>query len=389
MKKYLSVIFAGMIGGFLATAIFLQYAVIPKMNALQTEVSAAPAQLAKYTPEVPLSTTRTAIAPFDFKAAAAKAMPAVVHISAAQTSQANRRGNDQGQEDPFRFFFGDPNTSPFERKGTGSGVILSEDGYIVTNNHVIEFADEVEVTLNDNRKFRAQIVGTDEQTDLALLKIDARGLPTMEYADSDQAEVGEWVLAVGNPFDLTSTVTAGIISAKGRDIDIISGNRSIEAFIQTDAAVNPGNSGGALVTADGKLLGINTAIATRTGSYAGYSFAIPVRIMSRIIEDLKDYGIYQRPFLGINITELDNDRANDLGINITRGVVVESLVQGGAAEKAGLRAEDVIVGVENRDVNTVPELLEVIGRAKVGDRLALVINRGGNTRNIDVKLQAE
>jgi len=246
----------------------------------------------------------------------------------------------------------------------------------------------VEVTLSDNRKFSAEIVGTFEQSDLAVLKIEATGLPTITIADSDRAQIGEWVLAVGNPFDLTSTVTAGIISAKGRSIRLLGGGKAIESFIQTDAVVNPGNSGGALVDADGNLLGINTAIATRTGVYQGYAFAIPSKLVTRIVDDIIEYGSYRRPFLGVSIRELNNDYANTLGLNITQGVVVEDLIDGGSAQYAGVRPKDVIVGVDGEKITGVPQLQALIGQAQVGDEVVLTINRQGEKIRVPVRLQA-
>jgi Do/DeqQ family serine protease len=281
--------------------------------------------------------------------------------------------------------------NPFDqygpRKGSGSGVIVSKDGYVVTNNHVVDFADEVLVTTNDNRKFTAEVIGTDPQTDLAVLKIDAYDLQTLSYGDSDKARVGEWVLAVGNPFDLNSTVTAGIISAKGRDIDIIQGKNAMEAFIQTDAAVNPGNSGGALVNTEGELIGINTAIASRTGSYVGYSFAIPVNMMKRITEDIIKYGEYRRVSLGVLVRELNSDLSQDLGLSVTQGVVVDDLVSGGSAQYAGVLPNDVILKINGRTVKNFPDLQEMIGRAKVGETINLTLLRKDKTKELPVRLR--
>ncbi|NNE30603.1 MAG: trypsin-like serine protease, partial [Saprospiraceae bacterium] len=324
--------------------------------------------LAAQLPDIPLaqnvnfSKPLNAI-PLDFTLAARQAMPAVVHIEATESSTAaqKRKQGSPGNilED---WFFGSPFDTPFQlKKGAGSGVIYSSDGYIVTNNHVVDFADEVLVTLSDNRQYTAKVIGKDSRIDLAVLKIEADGLPTLELADADKAQVGEWVLAVGNPFDLNSTVTAGIVSAKGRNIRIMTGQDAIEAFIQTDAAVNPGNSGGALVTADGKLLGINTAIATRTGSFQGYSFAIPVNLMTKVVNDIIEFGSYQRGYLGINISDLDGERAQELGLDITQGVIIEDLADGGAAQFSGLLPLDVITAVNNTPVNSAPELQDRIG----------------------------
>lgn len=330
--------------------------------------------------------------PFDFREAAAKAMPAVVHIAASESKEtASNRGR---QGDPFRFFFGDDFLgNPFEdyyapRQGTGSGVIYSDDGYIVTNNHVVEFADELQVTLYDNRKFTAEVVGAYPKTDLAVLKIEASGLPTLDLADSDEAQIGEWVLAVGNPLNLTSTVTAGIISAKGRDINIIEGRDAIESFIQTDAAVNPGNSGGALVDAQGRWLGINTAISTRTGFFQGYSFAIPVNIVNKIVDDIIEYGAYQRAYLGVGIFELDGDYATENDLPLSQGVVVDNIDDGGSAQYAGILPKDVILAVDGRQVRSVPQLQEIVGRAKVGDTLTLTVFRNGREIEVPVRLKA-
>ncbi len=380
-------IFAGMIGG-LITFSAVQY--FP--NNTPTPNIQAP----NYAQAVNLPAGNANITLPNFTEGARKAMPAVVHITAAESAELAQQRRQNRPKDQFRHFFGDDFSfgNPFGggqqlKKGSGSGVIISDDGYIVTNNHVVEFADEVMVTLYDNHEYQATVVGTDPTTDLAVLKIEASGLPVLRNADSDNAEVGQWVLAVGNPFDLTSTVTAGIISAKGRNISIISNRQdAIEAFIQTDAAVNPGNSGGALVDAEGRLLGINTAIATQTGSFAGYSFAIPVNMVTRIANDIIEFGSYQRGYLGINISDLDNDRANELGLDITQGVIVERTIEGSAAEYAGILPNDVIVGVAGRPIKTVPELQELVGRAKVDDVVELTVNREGQTQQIPVKLRA-
>lgn len=386
MKQIFSLIFAGMIGGLITLG---GLNLMDQNDATTLPVSPDYSQTVNFVNAKPGLNN----APGDFKIAAAKAMPAVVHISASAGAIASR--DEEGTEDvnPFRFFFDDDFLrNPFgdrnmPQQGTGSGVIYTKDGYIITNNHVVEFADKVEVTLYDNRKFEATVIGTDKKSDLAVLKIEAADLPTLELANSDDAEVGEWVLAVGNPFDLTSTVTAGIISAKGRSIQLLGGGDAIEAFIQTDAAVNPGNSGGALVDAQGNLLGINTAIATRTGVFSGYSFAIPVGLVTRIANDIIEYGSFQRAFLGVNIYELDNDAAEELGVEIRQGVVIEQLVDGGSAQYAGLQPKDIIVQVDGREIKSVPELQEIVGRAQVGDTLNLTINRRGEIKEIPVRLK--
>ncbi len=373
MKQVISFLFAGILGGLVVlSGLFLS------KNTLKTVEP-------NYAKEVSSNfnvSPKSLIAPFDFKLAAQKTMPAVVHISATDTRTQTNKSND-----PFSLFFGgDMFNMP--REGKGSGVIISRDGYIVTNNHVVSNANEVSVTMYNNQKYTAEVVGIDKNSDLAVLKIDANNLPAIDYGDSDKAMVGEWVLAVGNPFDLTSTVTAGIISAKARDININKNALAIEAFIQTDAAVNPGNSGGALVDIDGKLIGINTAIATRTGSFEGYSFAIPVNMMDKIVNDIIQFGSYQRGFLGINISDLDDEYADELGLDISQGVVVMDLVDGGAAQFAGIIPRDVITKVDGKTVKSAPELQELVGRVKVGETIQLTINRKGKIQTIPVVLKA-
>ncbi|MCO6489265.1 MAG: trypsin-like peptidase domain-containing protein [Phaeodactylibacter sp.] len=380
MKQLFSLVLAGIVGGLITLGGF-------SMLQPETSLPQQPNAYAQAVRNINVPAPPSAV-PFDFKAAAARAMPAVVHIS----SLAQTASNSSRDSDPFRFFFGD-DFNPFgdgapRQGGSGSGVIYSSDGYIITNNHVVQSAGEVEVTLYDNRTFKAKVIGTDEKSDLAVIKIEGYDFPTLELSNSDEAEIGEWVLAVGNPFDLTSTVTAGIISAKGRSINLLGGGRAIESFIQTDAAVNPGNSGGALVDAEGRLLGINTAIATRTGVFSGYSFAIPVNLVARIANDIIEYGSFKRAFLGVTITDLDYDYAQELGVQITQGVVIESLADGGSAQYAGLQPKDIIVGVNGREVKSVPELQEIIGRAKAGDQVTLTINRRGNVQEVPVRLKA-
>ncbi|MBK9335191.1 MAG: trypsin-like peptidase domain-containing protein [Lewinellaceae bacterium] len=266
--------------------------------------------------------------------------------------------------------------------------MYSADGYILTNNHVVEFADDYTITLHDNREFKARLVGTDPSTDMAVLKIEANDLPAVELGNSDAVKVGEWVLAVGNPFDLTSTVTAGIISAKSRDINIIRRGAPIESFIQTDAAVNPGNSGGALVDANGRLIGINSAIATPTGTFAGYSFAIPVNLVKRIADDLIKYGKYKRAYLGVDIATMDSNLANELNIPYTQGVWIKALDPQGSAARSGVQPNDIIVKLNGKNVTTVPELQELVGRSKAGDDVALTVVRNGKEKNIGVKLKS-
>ncbi len=322
------------------------------------------------------------LAPFDFTKAAERSMGSVVHIKASESKQAavNRQ-----RQNPFLQFFG--GTDFGQKQGTGSGVIFTADGYIITNNHVVDFADEFEVTLHDNREYKARLVGKDENTDMAVIKIDATDLSPIEFGNSDEVKVGEWALAVGNPFDLTSTVTAGIISAKGRDINIIKGYSPIESFIQTDAAVNPGNSGGALVDLNGRLIGINSAIATPTGTFAGYSFAIPVNLAKRIADDLVKYGEYRRAYLGVDIATMDGNLAQRLNIDFVQGVYIAEVLEGGSAKAAGLQNEDIILKINGKNVTTVPELRETVGRSKAGDTLNVTVRRKGRDLEIPVKLR--
>ncbi len=310
----------------------------------------------------------------DFTKAAEMSVHAVVHVKSTYEEAGDAY---QPLFDPFgSFFWGDRRyNQPEQREATGSGVIISDDGFIVTNNHVVQNAKKVEVTLNDKRIFTAKIIGTDPSTDIALLKIEEKGLPFIGYGNSDDLKVGEWVLAVGNPFNLTSTVTAGIVSAKARDINILNNQYKIESFIQTDAAVNPGNSGGALVNTRGELVGINAAIASNTGSYTGYSFAIPVNIVKKVVDDLVEYGEVQRGFLGINIKEVDYKLAEEKKIKHIKGIYVAGLMEGGSAKDAGLREGDVILKVGETEVNTPSQLQEQVGRFRPGDKVTLAIVR--------------
>lgn len=376
MKQWIALVFSGVLGGVitLTGSHFLNR---------ENDAETIKTEAVSYTRPVSSPAWSGAV-PFDFVQAAQKSTPSVVNITAkmARTARSN-------QDDFFFFspFGGRGGGAPAE--GSGSGVIYSENGYIITNNHVVEGASELEVTLSDNRKFKATLVGTDKRTDLAVIKIDATGLTPTEVGNSDEARIGEWVLAVGNPFELTSTVTAGIISAKGRNIDLLGKGAAIESFIQTDAAVNPGNSGGALVDAQGKLIGINTAIATRTGSFQGYSFAIPVNLVRRVVDDIISYGDYKRPYLGVSIQELDSEFAKELNVDISQGVVIEGLEEGGSAQYAGLQINDVIVGIDGREVKSIPELQEVVGRAKVGDTVSLKVLRKNKSITVPVKLREQ
>jgi len=320
---------------------------------------------------------------FDFTLAAEKSVNAVVHVK----TQYN-----QVVSTPYSlydFFFGERGHSYQEAPvlNSGSGVIISDDGFIVTNNHVIDAAEKIEVTLNDKRTYEAKLIGSDPTTDIALLKIEEKALPFISFGNSEDLKVGEWVLAVGNPFNLTSTVTAGIVSAKARNINILRNRLAIEAFIQTDAAVNPGNSGGALVNIQGDLIGINTAIASRTGSYSGYSFAIPVTIVKKVVADLKEFGRVQRAILGVTITDVNAKLAEELKIDRIQGVYITSITDNGAAKEAGLKEGDVIVKVGNANVNDVPELQEQISKFRPGDEVDVTILRDGKSKTFMVKLR--
>ncbi|MCC6460712.1 MAG: trypsin-like peptidase domain-containing protein [Saprospiraceae bacterium] len=378
MSKFWSTLLAGATGGLVT------FGAIYLTQKPQTNAPAQPAPAKQVNFEY-----RGAPAPFDFTKAAERAMPAVVHIKSTESRQ--NAVQRQRQTNPFRFFFGDDYFSPEDyarpRSGTGSGVIFSADGYILTNNHVVEFADEFEVTLFDNREFKARLIGADPSSDMAVLKIDAQDLPAIELGNSDEVRVGEWALAVGNPFDLTSTVTAGIISAKSRDINIIRKGAPIESFIQTDAAVNPGNSGGALVDVNGRLIGINSAIATPTGVFAGYSFAIPVNLAQRIADDLIKYGKYKRAYLGVDIATMDSNLANELNLPYSQGIWVKTLDPQGSAALAGIQENDIITKLNGKNVTTVPELMEFVGRSKAGETVQITLVRNGKQKEVPVRLK--
>lgn len=330
----------------------------------------------------------------DLTVAAEKSMSAVVHIK----STAIRKHTHQRQHNPFRDFFGDDFFNPryhYEQSrpevkiGTGSGVIVNKDGYIVTNFHVIQGADDIEISMNDNRNFKAKIIGTDPSTDLAVLKIDEGDLPFLSFQNSDDVKVGEWVLAVGNPFNLNSTVTAGIVSAKARNINIIKGQSAIESFIQTDAAVNPGNSGGALVNLKGDLVGINTAIASPTGTYSGYSFAVPSNIVSKIVEDLIEFGSIQRAYLGVVIRNVDNHLSKEKGLDVKQGVYIYEVVDGSSASLGGIKEGDVILNINDKKTLTVPKLQEIVSSFRPGDKIKVNILRDGRQKDIQLTLRTK
>jgi len=289
-------------------------------------------------------------------------------------------------DDFWRNYFPPEGNQPQIQLGSASGVIVSNDGYIVTNNHVISNTESIEIVLNDQRSFKAKVIGSDPSTDLALLKIDANNLSFIEFGNSDSVEVGDVVLAVGNPFNLASTITAGIVSAKARNINILNDRSAIESYIQTDAAVNKGNSGGALIDVNGKLVGINAAIATPTGSYAGYSFAIPVEIVKKTIDDLLKYGKALRGFLGVIISDMNGEKASSLGINYSTGVMVESLQPDGAAIKAGILPKDVIIKIDDSIIENSPQFREIIARHRPGEKVILTLIRKGKEKIIPVTL---
>lgn len=347
---------------------------------------------------------RDEVVPLDFTAIAEKVMDAVVHIKATQkTNYVQKRNQYQTIPDPFRDFFDDDffdqffgpryyfkspeNNSPGVKVSSGSGVIINKEGYIVTNNHVIANADDLEVTLSDNRTFKATVVGTDPSTDLALIQIKENDLPYLPLVNSDEVKIGEWVLAVGNPFNLNSTVTAGIVSAKSRNINILKDQYAIESFIQTDAAINPGNSGGALVNLQGGLVGINTAIASPTGAYAGYGFAVPSNMVSKVIEDLMKYGVVQRGYLGVTIRSVDGNLSKKENLKSTRGVFIDSVAENSAAEEAGIMRGDVILKVNETSIENAAELQEIIARHRPGDSVTLQIMRGEEKLTLEVKLK--
>jgi Do/DeqQ family serine protease len=318
----------------------------------------------------------------DFTYAAESAVDAVVHVKVVAVAS----GQQQAPSSIFDFFFGYPGAAPQPREkiGSGSGVIIREDGYIVTNNHVIEGATKIEVTLTNNQTYPATLVGTDPATDIALIKVDATGLPTVPFGDSDKLRLGEWVIAIGSPYDLRSTITAGIVSAKGRSMPNNSGEFKIESFIQTDAAVNPGNSGGALVDKAGNLVGINTAIISQTGSYAGYSFAVPVNIVKKIAYDLMDFGSVKRAVLGIVMQPIDEKIAEELKLSSRNGVYINEVSKSGAADKAGIKAGDVLIAIDSTKTINPASVQEAVSRFSPGDKAVVTVIRDGKPQQFEV-----
>jgi len=313
--------------------------------------------------------------PLDFKDAAAKIIPAVVHVRNTQYIQ---------EYNPYDIYFGRQGTSKIlKQEGTGSGVIISSDGYIITNNHVIKGASELEVTLSDKKTYKAQLIGKDIETDIALLKIDATNLPSVSLTNSNTIQIGEWVLAVGNPFNLNTTVTAGIVSAKSRDLK---GTKNIDSFIQTDAVVNPGNSGGALVNTKGELVGINTMIYSKNGSYIGYSFAIPSNIVKKVIEDILEYGYVQRAVLGVKGVGLNAKIARELNISQTEGFFIDEITPNQAADLANFQKNDIIIAIDNIKINTFADLIGYLKSKKPNDKVNITFIRDNEIQHSNVKL---
>lgn len=378
MKKLVSTLAVACFGGFVAlTSAHFLY--VENDNVSQVF---HPEKAAKYV--LASSGNPAAVSGADFTMAAEKSVNAVVHIKTT-SEQVNNLNYD-----PFaEWFFGPQKRQQnFIQQGSGSGVIISDDGYIVTNNHVVSGADKIEVILNDRRTYIGEIIGTDASTDVALVKIREKGLPYLSYGNSDYVKVGEWALAVGNPFNLESTVTAGIISAKGRNNILDNNKRPIESFIQTDAAVNPGNSGGALVNTNGDLIGINTAIASSNGAYQGYSFAVPVNIVKKVVSDIVEFGTVQRAYLGVNIQDIDAAFAQQKNLKQLNGIYVKGLTMGGSAQDAGIEEGDVITKIQDVNVKSVSELQEQISKYRPGDKVNATILRNNKELNLAIVLKS-
>ncbi len=381
MRKYLELLMALIIG--IVITVFAVNVLDREKEITHSEVVPAEQNivLASSVMPVPQNVTYP-----DLTVAAENSIHAVVHIK----TEYERKNSMYDYF--FRDFFGHPDHQRGRAyMGSGSGVIIKNNGYIVTNNHVVQDADRIEVTLNDKRTYIARLVGADPSSDLAVIKIEENGLPIIPFGNADDVKVGEWVLAVGNPFNLTSTVTAGIVSAKARNIHILpdpQGGSALESFIQTDAAVNPGNSGGALVNGNGELVGVNAAIASGTGYYTGYSFAIPVSIVKKVTTDIIEYGEVQRAILGVTIRELNSDLASQMNISDLKGVYVAGLTDNGSARAAGIETGDVILAIDNVEVNTTSQLMEVVGQHNPGDNVDVLVNRKGETHVYSVALQS-
>lgn len=371
MKKILSLILISALGGAISLSAYLLFFEKSQVKIDKIEDTGLKTINTNYTNELSASVENT-----DFTIAAKKSLNAVVHVKNTMYKTI---------QDPFaEFFYGQGNgTRQYSQIGMGSGVIIAADGYIITNNHVIKDATDIEVTLNNKKTYKAKLIGTDPTSDIALLKIEANGLSYITLGDSDALKVGEWVLAVGNPYNLTSTVTAGIISAKGRDL---AGNSNIDSFIQTDAAVNAGNSGGALVNIRGELIGINTAISSMTGAFVGYSFAVPSNIAKKVIEDLMEFGNVQKAILGINGVELNSELADKLNIDNTNGFYISNVIENSGAQKSGLKGKDVIVKLDNVKIATFADLNGYISTKRPNDVINVTFLRNGKLRNTNVTL---
>lgn len=392
---YFSVILAALIGGLVAVAGFY----LSRGNNSQELNPFNQRQNVRFSSYIDDPSEFTVPEGLNFVYAAELATPAVVHIRSTYGADASGAQSRSVPQHPLQEMFPDlfrnpGQGSPHGRQGipkgsSGSGVILSEDGYIVTNNHVIDNAKSIEVVLSDNRQYTAELIGTDPTTDIAVLKIEEENLPFVKYGDSDKIKIGEWVLAVGNPYDLNSTVTAGIVSAKSRSIGILANEAGtgIESFIQTDAAVNPGNSGGALVNLKGELIGVNTAIASPTGSYSGYSFAVPVSLVSKIVEDLKEFGTVQRALLGVRIGNVNAELAKAEGLDVNKGVYVADVSAGSAAEEAGIEKGDVIVEVNGHITRSVAQLQESVALNRPGDKVKVTFYRDGGLNSVMATLK--
>jgi Do/DeqQ family serine protease len=374
-RKYL---FGGLLmailGAFIALIVYSKIIVKPMVAASKDSSSVELQNARAY-----LTSLQTQEGQIDFTYAAELTVHAVVHVHIKMAGTPDNPIMD--------WFYGDRSSKPREVNGYGSGVIISKDGYIITNNHVVENAESVDVTLNDKRTFTAKVVGRDPGSDIALLKIKADNLPIIKYGDSEQLRLGEWVLAVGNPFNLTSTVTAGIVSAKGRSLQLNEGNYKIESFIQTDAALNMGNSGGALVNTKGLLVGITSAIMSPNGAYAGNSFAIPVSIVKKVVDDLIEYGEVQRAIIGVNIQDLQSEDETKLGLHDLNGVLVTRIMPDGSAKEAGMKENDVITKFDGQPVNTMSELQEQVGKHRPGDKATVTFVRGGKESTIPITLK--
>lgn len=377
MRQLFKFFLVAIVGGVVSLGLYTAF-VNPEHKISSTQENPQ-IQFTNYTssPSVPLES-------IDFVNAAQRTVNAVVHVTT--TFQSQKYYN------PWSQIFGGEKYYSQEQRASGSGVIISNDGYIVTNNHVINNAANIEISTNDNRTYSAKLIGADPATDIALLKIEETELPAITFGDSDNLQVGEWVLAVGNPFNLTSTVTAGIVSAKARNINILHYNPTdeifpLESFIQTDAAVNPGNSGGALVNGRGELVGINTAIASRTGSYSGYSFAVPVSIVQKVTADLLEFGMVQRAYIGVNISNIDQNLAAEKDLKTREGAYVRGLLPDGAAANAGIEEGDIITKIQGFNVNNVTQLQEQIGKYRPGDKIDVSVIRANNIKEFNVVLR--